>query len=73
MWRSNRPSLPQALAYAVAKAVGTTLVLLGVYVGGSVVTDMSQLAEGRRTPPAQDVVVQTDELPENPVRSSPSP
>ncbi len=73
MWRSNRPSLPQTLGYAVAKAVATTLALLGAYVGGSVVTDLSHLAEGRRPPPAQDVVVQTDDLPENPVGSSLTP
>jgi hypothetical protein len=61
-WRNGQPSLPQTLAYAVAKAVIGTLAVFVAYVGGAVVTDMAQLADGRRTPPAEDVARQTGEL-----------
>lgn len=66
MWRNGQPSLPKTLAYAVAKAVIGTLTLFGAYVGAAVVSDMAQLADGRRTPPALDVAIQIVEVPDNP-------
>lgn len=50
MWRIPRRSLPHALAFAAVKAVATSAVLLGAYVGFSVHADLSDLSEGRRTP-----------------------
>jgi len=44
----SRRSLPQHLAFAVAKAVGATVALLLGYLGTAVASDMSHLAEGRR-------------------------
>jgi len=57
-----RRSLPQHLAFAVAKAVGATVALLVGYVGTTVVADMSHLAVGRRVSDPAPVVVNDDSL-----------
>lgn len=45
--RSKRRSLPRTMAYAVAKAVAFSVAGLVTYVGLSVHSDLSELADGR--------------------------
>jgi hypothetical protein len=58
----SRRSLPQHLAFAVARAVGATVALLVGYVGTAVASDMSHLAEGRRFSDPAPAVVNDDSL-----------
>jgi len=50
--RTPRRSLPQLVVIAVAKAVVATLAVFAGYVATAVHSDFTDIAEGRRTPPA---------------------
>jgi hypothetical protein len=50
--RTPRRSLPQVVVLAVAKALVVTLAMFVGYVAIAVHNDFTDIAEGRRTPPA---------------------
>lgn len=52
-WSRAQRSLPRELAYAVAKAVAVTGLLLAGHVGSAVATDFAAWSEGRTAVPSE--------------------